>query len=144
MATHSSILAWRIPWPERPERQATYSPWGCKESDTTESELIFNIVNVVQSLSSIRLCNHMDCSTPGLPLPHHLPEFAQVHVHCIGDIIQSSHPLSQYWQHISIYLHYWQLHHFFLIVFQFHGIGGIITWVVHNVLSLPIYAWLMF
>ena len=26
----------------------------------------------------------MDCSTPGFPVPHHLPEFAQVHVHCIG------------------------------------------------------------
>ena len=35
----------------------------------------------------------MDCSTPGLPVPHHLLEFAQVHVHCIGDAIQSSHPL---------------------------------------------------
>ena len=29
MATHSSILAWRIPWTEEPG-----SPWGCKESDT--------------------------------------------------------------------------------------------------------------
>ena len=32
MATHSSILAWRIPWTEEP----VYSPWGHKESDTTE------------------------------------------------------------------------------------------------------------
>ena len=31
MATHSSILAWRIPWTEEPG-----SPWGCKESDMTE------------------------------------------------------------------------------------------------------------
>ena len=30
-ATHSSILAWRIPWTEEP-----YSPWGRKEPDTTE------------------------------------------------------------------------------------------------------------
>ena len=30
---------------------------------------------------------------PGLPVPHHLPEFAQVHVHCIGDAVQVSHPL---------------------------------------------------
>ena len=36
----------------------------------------------------------MDCSTPGLPVPHHLLEFAQVHVHCIGDAIQPSHPLT--------------------------------------------------
>ena len=35
----------------------------------------------------------MDFSIPGLPPPHHLPEFAQVHVHCIGDTVQPSHPL---------------------------------------------------
>ena len=34
MATHSSILAWRIPWTE--ESLVDYSPWGCKESDVTE------------------------------------------------------------------------------------------------------------
>ena len=34
MATHSSILAWRISWAE--ERGRLYSPWGRKESDTTE------------------------------------------------------------------------------------------------------------
>ena len=33
----------------------------------------------------------MDCSTPGFPVPHHLPEFAQVHVHWISDAIQPSH-----------------------------------------------------
>ena len=37
--------------------------------------------------------NPMDCSTPGLPVPHHLPKIAQVHVHCISDAIQPSHPL---------------------------------------------------
>ena len=46
-----------------------------------------------QSLSLICLCDPMDCRTPGLPVPHHLPEFAQVHFHCIGDTIQPSHPL---------------------------------------------------
>ena len=39
-------------------------------------------------------CDPMDCSTPGLPVPHHLLKFAQVHVHCIGDAIQSSHPFT--------------------------------------------------
>ena len=33
MATHSSILAWEIPWTEE---LAGYSPWGCKESNTNE------------------------------------------------------------------------------------------------------------
>ena len=36
----------------------------------------------------------MDCSTPGFHVPHHLPEFDQVHVHWISDAIQPSHPLS--------------------------------------------------
>ena len=35
----------------------------------------------VQSLSHIRLCDLMDCSTPGLPVHHRLPEFTQTHVH---------------------------------------------------------------
>ena len=34
----------------------------------------------------------MDCSKPGFPVLHHLPEFAQIHVHWIGDTIQPSHP----------------------------------------------------
>ena len=36
----------------------------------------------------------MDCSTPGFPVLHYLPEFAQTHVHWIGDAIQPSHSLS--------------------------------------------------
>ena len=40
------------------------------------------------------LCDPMDCSMPVLPVPHHLSEFAQGHVHCIGDAIQPSHPLT--------------------------------------------------
>ena len=43
--------------------------------------------------SCLTFCDPMDCSTPGPPVPHHLPEFAQIHVHCIGDVIQPSHPL---------------------------------------------------
>ena len=31
------------------------------------------------------LCDPMVCSTPGLRVPHYLPKFAQVHVHCIVD-----------------------------------------------------------
>ena len=36
-------------------------------------------------------CNPMDCSTPGFPVLHGLPEFAQIHVHQVGDAIQPSH-----------------------------------------------------
>ena len=36
----------------------------------------------------------MDCSPPGFPVHHQLPELAQTHVHQISDAIQPSHPLS--------------------------------------------------
>ena len=42
----------------------------------------------------LTLCDPTDCSTPGLSVPHHLPKFAYVHVHCIGDAIWPSHPLT--------------------------------------------------
>ena len=35
----------------------------------------------------------MNCSTPGFPVLHYLPEFAQIHVHWISDTIQLPHPL---------------------------------------------------
>ena len=56
MATHSSILACRIPWTEEPGRLQ----------------------------SALTFCNLMDCSMSGLSGPHHLPKFAQVHVHYIS------------------------------------------------------------
>ena len=44
--------------------------------------------------SYLTLCDPMDCSTPGLPVHHQLPEFTQTHVHQVGDAIQQSYPLS--------------------------------------------------
>ena len=40
------------------------------------------------------LCDPMNRSTPGLPVRHQLPESTQTHVHCVGDAIQPSYPLS--------------------------------------------------
>ena len=40
------------------------------------------------------LCDPMDCSMPGLPVHHQLPESTQTHVNWVGDAIQPSHPLS--------------------------------------------------
>ena len=37
--------------------------------------------------SCLTLCNPMNCSTPGLPVHHHLPEFTQTHVHQVCDAI---------------------------------------------------------
>ena len=46
----------------------------------------------VQSLNRVRLCDPVNCSTPGLPVYHQLPEITQTHVHQVGDAIQPPHP----------------------------------------------------
>ena len=40
------------------------------------------------------VCNPVHCSMPGFPVLHYLPEFAEIHVHWVGDAIQPPHPLS--------------------------------------------------
>ena len=52
----------------------------------------YQFSSVAQSCTT--LCNPIDCSTPGLPVYHQLPEFTQTLVHQVGDAIQPSHPLS--------------------------------------------------
>ena len=43
--------------------------------------------------SCLTLCDPMNCSMPGLPVYHQLPESTQTRVHCVRNAIQSSHPL---------------------------------------------------
>ena len=57
-----------------------------------ECKLRLQFSSVPQSCPT--LCDPMDCSTPGFPIHHQLLEPTQTHVHCIGDTIQPSHPLS--------------------------------------------------
>ena len=76
MATHSSILAWEIPWTE----------------ELGELQCSQSVSSVAQSFST--LCSPMNCSTPDFPVHHQLPELAQTHVHRVSDAIQPSHPLS--------------------------------------------------
>ena len=54
---------------------------------------LFTIFSSVTQLCPA-LCDPMDCSTPGLPVHHQLPEFTQTHVHWVNDAIQLSHTLS--------------------------------------------------
>ena len=54
---------------------------------------LFPCVVVVQSWC-LTLCNPMNCSTPGFPVIHCLPEFAQTHVHWVSNVVQLSYPLS--------------------------------------------------
>ena len=123
-------IPWRREWLPNPvfwpgEFYGLYSPWGCKELDTTEqlsltlkislkifafllknhycgdkrinlkinikiivtseailgseNKLVIQFSSVAQSCPT--LCDPMDCSTPGLPVHHQLPEFTQTHVH---------------------------------------------------------------
>ena len=115
IAIRSCILAWRIPWTEEPGR---HSSWDREESNTTEHththththlpwmELKIMSLNVWKMRKNFKsqfssvaqscptCCKPMNCSTPGLPVHHQLPEFTQTHVHRVGDAIQPSHPLS--------------------------------------------------
>ena len=58
-----------------------------------KSRLLMKACCSVATLYLKTLYHAINCSMPGFPVLHHLPEFAQVHVHCTGDAIQPSHPL---------------------------------------------------
>ena len=53
---------------------------------------VISISSVAQSCQT--LWDPMDCSTPGFPVHHQLPELTQTHVHWVGDAIQISHSVS--------------------------------------------------
>ena len=53
---------------------------------------MYQFSSVAQSYPT--LCDPMDCSTPGLPVHHQLPELTKTHVHRESDANQPSHPLS--------------------------------------------------
>ena len=57
-----------------------------------KTEGILGLCSVAQLC--LTLCDPMDCSMPGFPDHHQLPEFTQTPVHWVGDAIQPSHPLS--------------------------------------------------
>ena len=71
----SNESALRIRWPE----------WW----SSCTLDILFS--SVAQSCPT--LCDPMDCSTPGLPVHHQLPESTQTNVHWVSDAIQPSHPL---------------------------------------------------
>ena len=105
MASCSSILAWRIPWTEKPGRLQSiglqrvghdWSDWVhahmYRERQRKKLPCFFSSCSVTHLCPT--LCDPVDCSTPGPHVLHHLPEFTQTHVHWVGDAIQPSHPLS--------------------------------------------------
>ena len=54
---------------------------------------LFPQFNLVAQLC-LTLRDPIDCSTPGFPVHHQLPELTRTHVHWVGDAVQPSHPLS--------------------------------------------------
>ena len=53
----------------------------------------FRVSSYSVQFSHSVMSDPMNCSMPGLPVHHQLPEFTQIHVHRVGDAIQPSHPL---------------------------------------------------
>ena len=74
----------------------------------------------VQFIHSVvpTLCDPMNCSKPGLPVHHQLPEFTQTHVCRVGDAIEPSHPLlspsppapANYFFHTFSNFYFWKKH----------------------------------
>ena len=87
-----SFMSFTKYWGKRQEwtiEEIGIAPW--KEQDG-EGGVGFQFSSVAQLCST--LCDPMNCSTPGLPVHHQLPEPTQTHVHWVGNAIQPSHPLS--------------------------------------------------
>ena len=56
------------------------------------SSFLFQFSSIAQSCPAP--CDPMDCSMPGFPVPHQVPELVQTYHHWVGDAIQPNHPLS--------------------------------------------------
>ena len=95
MATHSGILAWKNSMDRGAWRATVHGVTGLRPQHNILRNTVQPIqFSSVQSLSCVRLCDPMNCSTPGLPVHHQLTEFTQTQVHQVSDAIQPSHPLS--------------------------------------------------
>ena len=92
-------------------------------------------VVVIQLLSCITLCNHMDCSIPAFPVFHYLPEFAQTQVHSVGDAIQPSHPLLPPFPPIPNLSQHWGL-------FQWVGFSHLVAKVLKLQLQYQSFQWI--
>ena len=87
-------MSWQAKWwgAQQSLIEAT-SIWSVKKKEK-KGVLNHLVAPVVELLSHVRLCNPMDCSTPGFPVLHCLPELASTHAHRVGDAIEQSPPLS--------------------------------------------------
>ena len=75
-----------------PTISSSVSPFSIYLGETQFNKAVIQFSSVAQS--HLTLCDPVDCSKPGFPVHHQLPELAQTHIHWVGDAIQLSHPLS--------------------------------------------------
>ena len=105
---HTGSIAWVIHscfflqniipcWKEPPQTEVpgSLSPTSlAHRSDQSLSPAWLFATPWIAALQASTLCGPMNRSTPGLPVPHQLPEFTETHVHRVSDAIQPFHPLS--------------------------------------------------
>ena len=108
-SVHGILQARILEWIAMPSSRGSFQPrnWTCvsctgwqaaslplchlRSLYSVRKKCIVQFNSVAQSC--LTLCDPMDCSTPGFPVHHQLPELAQTHVYWVGDAIQPSHPL---------------------------------------------------
>jgi len=87
--------AWRAVIHGVAKSRTRLSDWSDMIIKTNANNKITSVVQFSSvTRSCLTFCNPMDCSTPGFPVHHQLLELTQTHVHCVGNTIQLSHPLS--------------------------------------------------
>ena len=69
-----------------PGTPSNLSKAGGRKGGEKKERWAYHHCSVAQSCPP--LCDPKDCSMPGFPVLHHFPEFAQTHVHWVGDAIQ--------------------------------------------------------
>ena len=117
------ILEWVVISDSRGSSQPrdwTHIPYVfCIADGSLPTEYIKVQFSSVQSLSCVQLCDSLDCSTPGFPVHHQLPELARTHVHWVRDAItlqfksKRSSTLSFLYSPALTSIHdYWKKHNF--------------------------------
>ena len=93
------LLSWWYPGSDDP--RAAIKALDCLHSDFCMREIMYSIQFSSIAQLSPTVCDPMDCSTPGLPVHHHLLELTQTHAHRVNDAIQPSYPVVPFSSHLQ-------------------------------------------
>ena len=89
---YSGLISFRMDWWDLQAVQGTLK--SLLQHHISKASILDSVQLTSVAQSCLTLCNPMNCSTPGLPVHHQLPEFTQTQVQQVSDAIQPSHPLS--------------------------------------------------